>query len=66
MSTNSQNPQNGSRYNSRSREGSEGKSYRDVATKAVHKEADVKQDMGPSVSMTIVGEHVEVTQHFHF
>lgn len=41
-------------------------SYKDVSKAAVRKEGDVKQDMGPSVSMTVVGEKVEFTQHFHF
>jgi hypothetical protein len=49
-----------------SRERTEGSTYKDVATKAVYQEADVKKDMGPSVSMTVVGENVEFTQHFHF
>lgn len=40
--------------------------YKDVSKAAVRKEGDVKQDMGPSVSMTVVGEKVEFTQHFHF
>lgn len=43
-----------------------GSAYKDVANKAVYKEADVKENMGPSVSMTVVGERVEFTQHFHF
>lgn len=50
----------------KSRERPEGGSYKDVAKTAVHKEGDVKADMGPSVSMTVVGEHVEFIQHFHF
>jgi hypothetical protein len=49
-----------------SRERMEGSTYKDVASKAVYQEADVKKDMGPSVSMTVVGESVEFTQHFHF
>nr|UHS72162.1 MAG: hypothetical protein 3 [Betanecrovirus sp.] len=40
--------------------------YKEVSKAAVRKEGDVKQDMGPSVSMTVVGEKVEFTQHFHF
>lgn len=41
-------------------------SYKDVSTAAVRKEGDVKMSMGPSVSMTVVGEKVDFTQHFHF
>lgn len=41
-------------------------SYKDVSTAAVRKEGDVKTSMGPSVSMTVVGEKVDFTQHFHF
>lgn len=59
-------PQRQSRSERRSRERNEGGSYKDVASKAVYQEADVKKDMGPSVSMTVVGESVEFTQHFHF
>lgn len=40
--------------------------YKEVSKAAVRKEGDVKQAMGPSVSMTVVGENVEFTQHFHF
>lgn len=40
--------------------------YREISKAAVRKEGDIKQDMGPSVSMTVVGEKVEFTQHFHF
>jgi len=40
--------------------------YIEVSKAAVRKEGDVKRDMGPSVSMTVVGEKVEFTQHFHF
>lgn len=40
--------------------------YREVSKAAVRKEGDVKEAMGPSVSMTVVGEQVEFTQHFHF
>jgi hypothetical protein len=32
----------------------------------VVKEAEVKAAAGPAVSMTVVGERVEFTQHFHF
>lgn len=49
-----------------SRERTEGSTYKDVANKAVYQEGDVKKDMGPSVSMTVVAESVEFTQHFHF
>jgi len=51
---------------SRSKERSEGPAYKDVATKAVYKEADYKESSGPAVSMTVVGESVTMTQHFHF
>lgn len=54
------------RDSSRSKERSEGSSYKDVATKAVYKEADIKEASGPAVSMTVVGETVTFTQHFHF
>lgn len=54
------------RENSRNRERSEGPAYKDVATKAVYKEADIKEASGPAVSMTVVGESVTMTQHFHF
>lgn len=54
------------RDRSRTAERSEGPAYKDVATKAVYKEADVKTDAGPAVSMTVVGETVTFTQHFHF
>jgi len=50
----------------RSQSRSEGGSYQATADRAVNREAGVKADMGPSVSMTIVGEKNEVTQHFHF
>jgi hypothetical protein len=51
----------------RSRERSkEGNGYKDVAKQAVYKEGDVKESSGPAVSMTVVGERVEFTQHFHF
>jgi len=50
----------------RSRERTEGGSYKDVATKAVYQEGDLKKEMGPSVSVTVVGENVEFVQHFHF
>lgn len=51
---------------SRSKDRSGGASYKDVATKAVYGESDVKKSAGPAVSMTVVGEHVEFVQHFHF
>ncbi len=54
------------RDTSRSKERSEGPAYKDVATKAVYKEADLKESSGPAVSMTVVGETVTFTQHFHF
>lgn len=55
-----------SRRRERSKERSEGPAYKDVSTKAVYKEADLKADAGPAVSMTVVGETVTFTQHFHF
>jgi len=45
---------------------SEGPAYKDVATKAVYKEADHKEGSEPAISMTVVGETVTFTQHFHF
>lgn len=48
------------------KEGSEGGTHRDVARKAVASEAAVKTNMGPSVSMTVVGETVTFTQNFNF
>jgi hypothetical protein len=56
-------------YTDSGRAESKGKSrgsYKDVSTAAVRKEGDVKMSMGPSVSMTVVGEKVDFTQHFHF
>lgn len=44
----------------------EGSGYKGVAKQAVYKEGDVKENMGPSVSMTVVGEKVEFTQIFNF
>lgn len=41
-------------------------SYKEISKAAVRKEGDVKEAMGPSVSMTVVGEEVTFTQHFHF
>lgn len=55
-----------SRRRERSKERTEGPAYKDVATKAVYKEADIKEASGPAVSMTVVGETVTFTQHFHF
>lgn len=57
--------QEASRGRARSREGGSS-GYKDVGKQAVYKEGDVKENMGPSVSMTVVGERVEFTQHFHF
>jgi len=54
------------RDRSKVRERSEGPAYEQVANKAVYKEADIKADSTPSVSMTVVGETVTFTQHFHF
>lgn len=61
-----ENPEKSVKREGRSRERTGEHGYKDVATKAVYKEADVKESMGPSVSMTVVGEKVEFTQHFHF
>jgi len=54
------------RERSRNRDRSEGQPYEQVANKAVYKEADFKTDSGPAVSMTVVGETVNFTQHFNF
>ena len=55
------------RTRERSREGeASGPAYKEVSRQAVYKEADVKENMGPSVSMTVVGENVTFTQHFNF
>jgi len=51
-------------YNRRRVKNSEG--YVDVARTAVHKEGDVKKDMGPAMSFTMVAEKMEVHQHFNF
>lgn len=59
-------PRTERRERSRPRERSEGQAYEQVATKAVYKEADVKTNSGPAVSMTVVGERVDFVQHFHF
>jgi len=61
-----QRPPPNSQPRGRSRDKVEGPAYEGVATKAVYKEADVKADSGPAVSMTVVGETVTFTQHFHF
>lgn len=50
----------------RSSDRQKGGGYQEVSKAAVRKEGDVKETMGPSVSMTVVGEKVEFTQHFHF
>ncbi len=44
----------------------EGSLAKEAGKQAVYKEGDVKEAMGPSVSMTVVGEEVTFTQHFHF
>lgn len=54
------------RDRSQPKERSEGSAYEKVATKAVYQEADHKKESGPAVSMTVVGETVTFTQHFHF
>lgn len=48
------------------RDRTEGSLAREAGKQAVHKEGDVKQDMGPSVSMTVVGNDVTFTQNFNF
>ncbi len=59
--------QHGERRRDRSRDSvKEGTGYKGVAKQAVHREGDVKESSGPAVSMTVVGEKVEFTQHFHF
>jgi hypothetical protein len=60
-----QNVEKSNERNKRSRR-SEETSTNDVAIKAVYRESDVKQSMGPSVSMTVVAEIVEFTQVFNF
>lgn len=54
------------RERSRETDKSEGSIAKDVGRQAVYKEGDVKENMGPSVSMTTVGNDVTFTQHFHF
>lgn len=56
----------GDNRRSDSREKQQEGGHREVSKAAVRKEGDIKQSMGPSVSMTVVGENVEFTQHFHF
>lgn len=63
---NTENVRSGRNQREYSKERQQEGGYREVSKAAVRKEGDVKQDMGPSVSMTVVGEKVEFTQHFHF
>nr|UHS72265.1 MAG: hypothetical protein 2 [Betanecrovirus sp.] len=63
---NSENVRDGKRSREYSRDRQQEGGYKEISKAAVRKEGDVKQDMGPSVSMTVVGEKVEFTQHFHF
>lgn len=63
---NPENVRSGRNQREYSRERQQEGGYKEVSKAAVRKEGDVKQDMGPSVSMTVVGEKVEFTQHFHF
>lgn len=63
---NSENVRSGRNQREYSKERQQEGGYKEVSKAAVRKEGDVKQDMGPSVSMTVVGEKVEFTQHFHF
>lgn len=63
---NPENVRSGKNQREYSRERQQEGGYKEVSKAAVRKEGDVKQDMGPSVSMTVVGEKVEFTQHFHF
>nr|UHS72385.1 MAG: hypothetical protein 2 [Betanecrovirus sp.] len=37
-----------------------------AGTQAIAREAGVKENSAPAVSMTVVGEQVTFTQHFHF
>lgn len=61
-----ENSRDGKRSREYSRDRQQEGGYKEISKAAVRKEGDVKQDMGPSVSMTVVGETVEFTQHFHF
>lgn len=63
---NSENVRDGKRSREYSKDRQQEGGYKEISKAAVRKEGDVKQDMGPSVSMTVVGEKVEFTQHFHF
>jgi len=63
---NSENVRSGKQTREYSRDRQQEGGYKEISKAAVRKEGDVKQDMGPSVSMTVVGEKVEFTQHFHF
>ncbi|AAC57949.1 7 kDa protein [Tobacco necrosis virus D] len=63
---NSENVRSGRQNREYSRDRQQEGGYKEISKAAVRKEGDVKQDMGPSVSMTVVGEKVEFTQHFHF
>lgn len=63
---NSENVRSDKRNREYSRDRQQEGGYKEISKAAVRKEGDVKQDMGPSVSMTVVGEKVEFTQHFHF
>nr|P27211.2 RecName: Full=Probable movement protein p8 [Tobacco necrosis virus D]UOF92979.1 ORF3 [Tobacco necrosis virus D]UOF93437.1 ORF3 [Tobacco necrosis virus D]BAA00788.1 7K protein [Tobacco necrosis virus D] len=63
---NTENVRSGRNQREYSKERQQEGGYKEVSKAAVRKEGDVKQDMGPSVSMTVVGEKVEFTQHFHF
>jgi len=67
-----ENPENNNQQRATRRERSrettqqEGPAYLGASKQAISKEADFKQDNGPAVSMTVVGETVTFTQHFHF
>nr|ACT31462.1 p7a [Tobacco necrosis virus D] len=63
---NTENVRSGRNQREYSKERQQEGGYKEVSKAAVRREGDVKQDMGPSVSMTVVGEKVEFTQHFHF
>jgi len=65
MENTNENPEAQRRGRSKERR-SEGTSYVDVARTAVFKESDVKTQTEPAISMTVVGETVTFTQHFHF
>lgn len=54
------------RERSRDTSNQEGPAYVGVSRTAIAKENDFKENNGPAVSMTVVGENVTFTQHFNF